>query len=110
VFRRGNDTETTVYFCTLETLQNITKYAGATEAAIRLACPDSSLQVTITDDGAGFDTIKARRGSGLQGMADRLPAHNRDTEPVGLEYTIVTVTCYFSQRRGVVRRRSGTRV
>jgi signal transduction histidine kinase len=62
-----------VYFCTLEALQNITKYAGATQAAIRLACPDS-LQVTITDDGAGFDTTKARRGSGLQGMADRLAA------------------------------------
>jgi signal transduction histidine kinase len=68
------DTETTVYFCTLEALQNITKYAGATEAAIHLACPDSSLQVTITDDGTGFDTTKARRGSGLQGMADRLAA------------------------------------
>ena len=68
------DTETTVYFCTLEALQNIAKYAGTTQAAIRLACPDSSLQVTITDDGAGFDTTKARRGSGLQGMADRLAA------------------------------------
>jgi signal transduction histidine kinase len=68
------DTEITVYFCTLEALQNITKYAGATEAAIRLACPDSSLQVTVTDDGAGFDATKARRGSGLQGMADRLAA------------------------------------
>jgi signal transduction histidine kinase len=68
------DTETTVYFCTLEALQNIAKYAGATQAAIRLACPDSSLQVTITDDGAGFDTTKVRRGSGLQGIADRLAA------------------------------------
>ena len=68
------DTETTVYFCTLEALQNIAKYAGATQAAIRLACPDGSLQVTITDDGAGFDTTKARHGSGLQGIADRLAA------------------------------------
>ena len=68
------DTETTVYFCTLEALQNIAKYAGATRAAIRLACPDGSLQFIITDDGAGFDTAKARHGSGLQGMADRLAA------------------------------------
>ena len=68
------DTETTVYFCTLEALQNITKYAGATQAAIRLACPDGSLQVIISDDGAGFDTTKARHGSGLQGIADRLAA------------------------------------
>jgi len=68
------DTETTVYFCTLEALQNIAKYAGATQAAIRLACPDGSLQFVISDDGAGFDTAKARYGSGLQGMADRLAA------------------------------------
>jgi two-component system, NarL family, sensor histidine kinase UhpB len=63
-----------VYFCALEALQNIAKYAGATEAAIRLGRMDSSLQVTITDDGAGFDTTKAPQGSGLQGMADRLAA------------------------------------
>jgi signal transduction histidine kinase len=74
VGRYPPDTETTVYFCTLEALQNIAKYAGATQATIRLACLDSSLQVIITDDGSGFDTTKAPRGSGLQGMADRLAA------------------------------------
>jgi signal transduction histidine kinase len=68
------DTESTVYFCTLEALQNIAKYAGATQAAIHLDCPDGSLQFSITDDGAGFDTTTARHGSGLQGMADRLAA------------------------------------
>ncbi len=68
------DTESTVYFCTLEALQNIAKYAGATRAAIRLACPEGRLQFIITDDGAGFDTTTARHGSGLQGMADRLAA------------------------------------
>ena len=68
------DTESTVYFCTLEGLQNITKYAGATQAVIRLASLNSTLQVTITDDGAGFDITKTPRGSGLQGMADRLAA------------------------------------
>jgi hypothetical protein len=29
--------------------------------------------------------------------------------PVGLEYAIVAVTCFFSQQGGAVRRRSGTR-
>jgi hypothetical protein len=29
--------------------------------------------------------------------------------PVGLEYTIGTVTCFFSQQGGAVKRRSGTR-
>jgi signal transduction histidine kinase len=72
--RYPQDTESTVYFCALEALQNITKYAGASQARIRLACPDSSLQFTITDDGTGFDPATARLGSGLQGMADRLAA------------------------------------
>jgi hypothetical protein len=30
-------------------------------------------------------------------------------EPVGLEYTIMAVTCFFSPLGGAVRRRSGTR-
>jgi len=68
------DTESTVYFCTLEALQNIAKYAGASSAEIQLACPDHQLTFTISDDGAGFDPATARHGSGLQGMADRLAA------------------------------------
>jgi signal transduction histidine kinase len=90
--RYPQDTESTVYFCALEALQNITKYAGASQATIRLACPDSSLQFTITDDGAGFDPATARLGSGLQGMADRLAAlggsfHIRSTPGHGTTVT-----------------------
>jgi signal transduction histidine kinase len=68
------DIEATVYFCTLEALQNITKYAGASQATVWLSCSDGSFQFTITDDGAGFDTATTRNGTGLQGMADRLAA------------------------------------
>jgi signal transduction histidine kinase len=63
-----------VYFCALEALQNITKYAGASRATVRLSCSDGSLRFTVTDDGAGFDTASTRHGTGLQGMADRLAA------------------------------------
>jgi hypothetical protein len=31
------------------------------------------------------------------------------SSPVGLEFTIVAVTCFFSQQGGAVRRRSGIR-
>jgi signal transduction histidine kinase len=74
VGRYPPDTESTVYFCTLEALQNIAKYAEASSAEIRLACPGRSLSFTISDDGAGFEPATAHRGSGLQGMADRLAA------------------------------------
>jgi signal transduction histidine kinase len=63
-----------VYFCTLEALQNITKYAGASQATVSVACSGGSRQFTITDDGAGFDTATAQHGTGLQGMTDRLAA------------------------------------
>ena len=63
-----------MYFCTLEALQNIAKYANASRAKVGLSCSDDSLQFTVTDDGTGFDTATTRYGTGLQGMADRLAA------------------------------------
>jgi signal transduction histidine kinase len=74
VGRFPQDTEAAVYFCTLEALQNITKYAGASRATVGLSCSGGSLRFTVTDDGAGFDTASTRNGTGLQGMADRLAA------------------------------------
>jgi signal transduction histidine kinase len=47
---------------------------GQRNSAVSLACSGDSLQFTITDDGAGFDTTTAQHGTGLQGMADRLAA------------------------------------
>ncbi len=72
--RYRRDTEAAAYFCILEALQNIAKYARATRATITLSCPDSHLQFHITDDGVGFDTTNTTHGTGLQGMADRLAA------------------------------------
>jgi signal transduction histidine kinase len=72
--RYPQDVEATVYFCALEALQNIAKYADASRADVCLSCSGGSLQFTITDDGTGFDTAAARHGTGLQGMADRLAA------------------------------------
>ena len=74
VGRFPQDTEAAVYFCTLEALQNITKYAGASRATVGLSSSGGSLPFTVTDDGAGFDTAATRHGTGLQGMADRLAA------------------------------------
>jgi len=82
--RYQRDTEATAYFCILEALQNVAKYARATRATVALACPDGQLEFSVTDDGVGFDTAAALsgtgpdgtgpRGTGLQGMADRLAA------------------------------------
>ena len=74
VGRYPQDTEAAVYFCTLEALQNIAKYARASHATVGLACSGGTLKFTVTDDGTGFDTAAIQYGTGLQGMDDRLAA------------------------------------
>jgi signal transduction histidine kinase len=75
VGRYPQDTEAAVYFCVLEALQNVAKYARATRAEIRLNGSAHGLAFAVTDDGAGFDPASKAHGTGLQGMADRLHAH-----------------------------------
>jgi signal transduction histidine kinase len=72
--RFPQDTEAAVYFCTLEALQNVAKYANATTASVGLAERGDWLTFTVRDDGLGFDPSTSVHGTGLQGMADRLAA------------------------------------
>jgi signal transduction histidine kinase len=72
--RYPQETEAAVYFCVLEALQNVAKYAGASGAAVTLASANDALEFSVADDGSGFDTGSGPAGSGLQGMADRLAA------------------------------------
>ena len=51
--RYDRDVEAAVYFCTLEALNNVAKYADATNAHIRLASVDGQLIFEVTDDGRG---------------------------------------------------------
>jgi signal transduction histidine kinase len=75
VGRYPQDAESTVYFCTLEALQNVAKHARATAATVRLSGSAGTLEFSVSDDGAGFPAAVTRHGSGLQGMSDRLAAH-----------------------------------
>jgi signal transduction histidine kinase len=72
--RYGQDVESTIYFCTLEALNNVAKYAEASRAVVRLSQRDGHVEFEVGDDGSGFDVERARDGTGLQGMADRLDA------------------------------------
>ncbi len=75
VGRYPQDAESTVYFCTLEALQNVAKHARASAVTVRLSGSGEVLEFSVSDDGAGFPAAAARHGSGLQGMSDRLAAH-----------------------------------
>ncbi len=74
VGRFDADVESAVYFSCLEALQNVAKYAEATGARITLSDGQEALRFAVADDGRGFDTGAASRGSGLLGIEDRLAA------------------------------------
>jgi signal transduction histidine kinase len=59
-------------------LQNVVKHAGASRAWVvveeRAGPEGRRLHVEVGDDGRGLDRAGARRGAGMQNMADRLEA------------------------------------
>ena len=72
--RYPQDVEATVYFCCLEALQNVQKYAAASQVIVRLQDQDGELHFEVSDNGHGFDVATAKRGAGLTNMQDRLDA------------------------------------
>ena len=71
--RSSKDVEAAIYFCVLEALQNVAKYAKAERAEVRLFTSDDALTFVVEDDGIGFDPA-ITSGSGLSNMRDRLEA------------------------------------
>jgi signal transduction histidine kinase len=76
--RFSQEVEAAAYFCVLEALQNVAKYAGASRAIVSLEQEDGWIRFAVSDDGAGFDPSTEARGSGLQNMEDRLAALGGD--------------------------------
>ena len=72
--RYPQEVEAGVYFCVLEALQNVAKYASASRVDVEFRADGNRLAFEIRDDGVGFDPATAPRGTGLQGMADRIDA------------------------------------
>jgi signal transduction histidine kinase len=54
-----------LYRVVQESLRNVAAHAGARQACITLRRTDAGLELTITDDGQGFDLVEARRMGGL---------------------------------------------
>jgi signal transduction histidine kinase len=64
--------EGAAYFVISEALTNVTKYADATAAAVRVRRQADRVTIEVEDDGVGG--ADPRSGSGLRGLADRLAA------------------------------------
>jgi signal transduction histidine kinase len=80
VRRYPQEVESAVYFCVLEALQNVGKYAQANDVTVRLRDQNGDLVFEVRDDGVGFDPDGAKAGTGLRGMADRLEAIGGELE------------------------------
>ena len=72
--RYPQEIEAALYFCTLEALQNVQKYAAASAVEVRLRDDGGQVHVDVTDDGRGFDVAAVSRGAGLTNMEDRIDA------------------------------------
>ena len=64
--------EGAAYFVISEALANVTKYAKATKAVVRVKGLVDHMSIEVEDDGIGG--ADPRSGSGLRGLADRLAA------------------------------------
>jgi signal transduction histidine kinase len=64
--------EGAAYFVISEALTNVTKYAKATRAFVRVRCLADHMTIEVSDNGVGGADPQA--GSGLRGLADRLAA------------------------------------
>ena len=72
--RYPQEVEAAVYFCCLEALQNVAKYANASSARVRLADRDGTVTFEVDRRRDGVRPEHTPLGTGLQGMKDRLEA------------------------------------
>jgi signal transduction histidine kinase len=68
---RGEE-ERIVYRLVQESLNNVLKHAGASRVAFAARQEAGEIQISIADDGAGFDPGASTAGRGLTGMKERI--------------------------------------
>jgi signal transduction histidine kinase len=82
----------TIYRIVQEALFNVIKYADATECSVTLSHPEpTSLLLTISDNGKGFDSTSSTTGIGLANIKERarlVKADFRIESVIGLRTTI----------------------
>ncbi|RDJ99082.1 sensor histidine kinase [Paraburkholderia lacunae] len=64
---------TAIFRIVQESLTNVARHAGASRVDVTLVSTEAGIELSIRDDGRGFDIAAARAGYsyGLQGMAER---------------------------------------
>ncbi|HET7177063.1 MAG TPA: GAF domain-containing sensor histidine kinase, partial [Solirubrobacterales bacterium] len=92
--RLPQETESTLYRLVQEALNNVAKHAGASRAEAVVERSGDVVEVTVSDDGRGFDPAAANGGFGLTGMRERVVLAGGDLkiEAAPGRGTVVTAT------------------
>ena len=70
--RVAPEVETAAYRIVQECLSNAARHAGAAHVEVELAQDNGTLEVSVVDDGGGFDPAADAAGFGLRGMRERV--------------------------------------
>lgn len=89
-------TQMALYRITQESISNITKYAQASNVIVQISQNNNMLNLTIEDDGIGFDKSEIVYGLGLKNIKNRVELINGTVEIASNkgEGTTINVECY----------------
>ncbi|MGB0093267.1 MAG: sensor histidine kinase [Solirubrobacteraceae bacterium] len=72
----SSELETAIYRIVQESLTNAIKHGHASRGMVEVIESDTTIEVTVRDDGAGFDVIDPTAGFGVLGMRERVELLN----------------------------------
>jgi signal transduction histidine kinase len=87
--------ETACFRIVQEALSNVARHAWARRVEVTLTAQDVALEVTVRDDGVGFNVERLRTGLGLMGMGERAELVGGSVEIESVSGTGTTVRVRF---------------
>ena len=88
----------TIFRILQEQIKNILKYSGASQVEILLQCRDKYAELTVIDNGVGFDPQKTRKGIGLSSIYERTRFYNGkmdiNSSPGNGCKLVISIPCY----------------
>ena len=109
--RHVSEVETTMYRLVQEALNNAMKHGGAHRAHVEVVEDDTTVRVTVRDDGRGFDPAAHTDGFGLLGMRERVELLRGTLDVASSPGDGTTIIASFpaGYRRGTERPRADRR-
>jgi len=72
----SDDLKLNIFRVIQQLTSNILKYAEAKNITVSIKTQDKAIDITVSDDGTGFDVEKKRRGIGISNITNRVESFN----------------------------------